>query len=202
MSRHTDETKTSGGFKPDIGIHNVICCQVVELGTHNTEWEGKVTGKAPMIIYSFEFVDVELEHDGEKYHPMWGIRERRQLGVRCNIKRFLEGWRGRQFTKEEREHFDWGAPLGKCCKLVIEPNNKGNPKLASIAGTKEVFKGMRELHEFWIEKPPVVEFPEWMPEWMQEIIKDSYEYSEEPEMEDDPTQAAPVTDEYDDEAPF
>ena len=204
MGRYTDETKSGGGFRPDIGIHNVICCQVIDLGTHNTEWEGKVTGKAPMINYTFEFVDIELEHDGEKYHPMWGIREQKSLGKKANMKKFLEGWRGKQFTDEEKKNFDWGAPLGKACCLVIGPNTKGNPKLTAIAATKAKLKGTRELHDFWIEDEPDFEFPEWMPPWMQTLIGESYEYSGRAEPEEEITDPRDVTqeDDEDSEIPF
>lgn len=186
MGRHTDETKSGGGFKPECGIHNVICCQVVDLGTHDTEWEGKVTGKAPMINYTFEFVDEEREHDGEKYHPMWGIREQKRLGPRNNIRKFLEGWRGKEFTTEEKKSFDWGAPLGKSCQLVISPNQKGNPKLTAIVGSKMKLTGTRELHEFWIDDDnPEYNLPEWMPEWMQKLVKESYEYTKREDAEFD-----------------
>jgi len=203
MGRYTDEVKSGGGFKPDIGIHNAICCQVVDLGTHNTEWEGKVTGKAPIINYTFEFVDIELEHDGEKYHPMWGIREKKSLGKKTNMKAFLEGWRGKQYTDEEKKNFDWGAPLGKSCCLVIGPNTKGNPKLTAIVASNTKLKGMRELHEFWVEAPPDFIFPEWMPDWMAKIIGESYEYSgmedEHEEIPDPRETSDPIED---DDIPF
>ena len=203
MGRYTNEESRGGGFKPEMGIHNVVCCQVVDLGTHDTEWEGKVTGKAPMINYAFEFVDVELEHEDEKYHPMWGIREMKGLGPRHNMKKYLEGWRGKEFSKDERARFDWGAPLGKCCKLVIGPNSKGNPKLTAIVGTKEQFSGTREIREFWInEENPDHTFPEWMPEWMQKIISSSYEYSGIDGVQEDESPIDNVSTEFDDDIPF
>ena len=205
MSRHTDETKTGGGFKPEMTAHRAICCQIIDLGTHDTEWDGKVTGKAPEINYTFEFVDIELEHDGEKYHPMWGIREQKRLGPKNNMKKYLEGWRGRQFTTEERENFDWGAPLGKPCLLVIGPNTKGNPKLMAISATKDKLEGTRDLREFWIEEEEINNpFPEWMPEWIRKIIEDSYEYSGKPEEEpgNPVDEVSTSDDEYEDDVPF
>ena len=202
MGRFTDETKSGGGFKPEMGIHKAICCQIVELGTHDTEWEGKVTGKANEINYTFEFVDIEREHEGETYHPMWGIREMKHLGPKNNMKKYLEGWRGRQFTKEEREKFDWGAPLGKSCLLVIGPNSNGNPKLTTISATKDEFVGTRELHDFWIEKEPVHDFPKWMPEWIQKIILDSYEYGTTTQEEQNPIDEVSASDYLDEDVPF
>ena len=205
MSRHTDETKTGGGFKPETGIHRAVCCQIIELGTQDQEYEGKNSGPAQEIKYTFEFVDIELEHNGEKYHPMWGIRETKILGKRSNMKKFLEGWRGRPFTEEERKDFDWGAPLGKPCMLVIGPNTRGNAKLTTISATKEKFEGTRELREFWIEEEDINNpFPEWMPEWIRKIIENSYEYSGKPEEEpgNPVDEVSTSDDEYEDSIPF
>ena len=171
MSRYATETGGGGGFKPEFGIHNVVCCQLVDFGTTDKEWEGKIIGKVNKINLGFEFVDVELEGEkGDTYHPVWGIQETNSLGKKANLRGLLEGWRGRAFTEEELGKFDLDALLGLSCVLVIGPNSKGNPKVTAISNSKEKLEGLRECKSFWIDEDWDRSIPDWLPEWMQDRI--------------------------------
>ena len=172
MSRYATDSGGGGGFKPEFGIHNVICCQLVDMGTTDKEWEGKVIGKVNKINFGFEFVDVTKESEKGSYHPLWGQQFTNSLGKKANLRKLLDGWRGQAFTPEELKKFNLGNLLGLSCQLVIQPNGKGNPKIASIVKSSEKLVGERELHEFWVEEGCFDEdLPEWMPEWMAGDIK-------------------------------
>lgn len=178
MSRYATETGGGGGgFKPSIGIHNAVCCQLVDFGTHEKEWQGKIVGKVNKINLGFEFVDVNLEsEDGGTYHPVWGVQMTNSLGKRANLRTLLEGWRGREFTDEELKGFDLDKLLGLSCQLVIQPNTKGNPKIAAIAKAPAKYEGKRDLRSFWFDDEFDGNLPDWIPEWMQEIIHESDEF--------------------------
>lgn len=166
-----------GGFKPEIGIHNVICTQLVDFGTTDKEWEGKIIGKVNKINFGFEFVDVEMESESGTYSPIWGAQFTNSLGKKANLRGLLEGWRGRPFTEEELAGFDLSVLLGLSCRLVIGPNGKGNPKISSIVKSKEKFEGSRDLHEFWVEEGCFDnEIPEWMLQWMREDVQKCDEF--------------------------
>ena len=203
----TEQGGAGGGFKPDFGIHNAICCQIVDFGTHDKEWQGKIRGTRNIVQFGFEFVDQKLNaENGEVYTPIWGMNLTNSLGERANLRHLLEGWRGNKFEKEELAGFDLSKLLGLSCQLVIQPNQKGNPKITAITRAPAKFQGMRELREFWVEEGCFDgELPEWMPDWMVEEIKKSHEYVK--GFGDDDTQPAPVTefhaeDEEDDDIPF
>ena len=179
MSRHARSSGGGGGFKPDVGMHNVICCQLVDFGTHDKEWDGKIDGKVNKVNFGFEFVDVDRESENGTYHPIWGAQFTNSLGKKTALRPILEGWRGKPFTEEEAKDFDLSKLLGMSCILVIQPNLKGNPKIQAIAKAPANFEGNRDLREFWVEEGCFdSELPEWLPEWMQEEILSCYDHTE------------------------
>ena len=203
MSRFATESGSGGGFRPECGVHNVVCCQIVDFGTHEKEWQGKVVGKANKVNLGFEFVDVTLESDGETYHPIWGIVETNSLGKKANLRKLLEGWRGKQFTDEELKGFDLEKLLGLSCQLIIQPNSKGNPKVAAITKVPAQFQGNREPKAFFFDEDFNGYLPEWIPEWMQEIIHNSDEWLCLNEQESEPSEPAYQHEEnMDDDIPF
>ena len=176
MSRYAKATGSGGGFKPEFGIHNAVCCQLVDMGTHDKEWQGKVVGTANKINIGFEFIDIELDGENETYHPIWGQQETNSLSKKANLRKLLEGWRGKALSDEELKSFDLDKLLGLSCHLVIQPNSNGNPKITAISKAKTTFPGKRELVSFWFDEDFSGELPEWMPEWMKETIEDSEEW--------------------------
>lgn len=179
MSRIATSKGGGGGFRPDVGVHNAICCQMVDFGTHDKEWQGKIVGKVNKINFGFEFVDVNLESENGAYHPIWGAQFTNSLGKKASLRSLLEGWRGKEFTKEEAEGFDLSKLLGMSCVLVIQPNTKGNPKIQAITKAPAQFEGDRDLREFWVEEGCFDNgMPDWMPEWMQQEVQGCYEFTE------------------------
>lgn len=179
MSRTATSKGGGGGFRPEVGMHNVVCCQLVDFGTHDKEWQGNIIGKVNKVNFGFEFVDVNLESENGTYHPIWGAQFTNSLGKKANLRGLLEGWRGKPFTDEEAGGFDLSKLLGLSCILVIQPNSKGSPKIQAIAKAPADFQGDRELREFWVEEGCFdQDTPEWMPDWMKEEIQSCYECKE------------------------
>ena len=180
MSRTaTSSGSGGGGFKPAVGMHNVVCCQIVDFGTHDKEWQGKIIGKVNKVNFGFEFVDVKLESENGTYSPIWGAQFTNSLGKKANLRSLLEGWRGKPFTDEEAKGFDLSKLIGLSCVLVIQPNSKGNPKIQAIAKAPAPFQGEREPREFWVEKGCFdADIPDWMPEWMKEEVQNCYEFTD------------------------
>ena len=210
MSRTATSSGGGGGFRPEVGMHNVICCQLVDFGTHDKEWQGKIIGKVNKVNFGFEFVDVTLESESGTYHPIWGAQFTNSLGKKTSLRPLLEGWRGKPFTEEEAKGFDLSKLLGLSCVLVIQPNSKCNPKIQAIAKAKAEFKGKRELKEFWVEEGCFDrEIPDWMPDWMKEEIQNCYEckvgfdFDSQPEPEPMPSEKEDDFPDIDDEdVPF
>jgi hypothetical protein len=60
------------------------------------------------------------------------------LAEKANLRKFLESWRGQNFTKEELEGFDIDKLLGAKCLMSIkhkEPNAEGKiwPEISGVA---------------------------------------------------------------------
>ena len=198
---------SSGSFKPAFGIHNVVCCQIVDLGVQEKVWNNKPAGTSPKLQIAFEFIDIDADKDGELYHPVWGVEETNSTKSKANWRKTLEGWRGRAFTPEEIKSFDNKLVLGKPCTLVIGPNENGNPKITAVSAARDPkAKGLRPLQSFFFEDDFDGVLPDWMPDWLAEKVKesqewDAYENGPEGVSEDPPTGADP-SDVSDDDIPF
>lgn len=203
MGRTATAQGGGGGFKPEFGVHRAVCCQLVDFGTSDKEWQGKIIGNVNKVNIGFEFVDEKIDGEKGQYSPVWGAQFTNSIGKKANLRGLLEGWRGKPFTDEELKGFDLSKLLGLPCMLVIQPNSKGNPKIQAITKAKENFSGERDLHEFWVEEGCFDNpMPEWMPEWMADEIKKSYEFREGFDFENKQTDVLPTEhqdDEIDDE---
>jgi len=175
MPRQSTDTG-GGGFTPEFGSHDVICCQLVDFGTHDKEWKGKTVGKVNKVNFGFEFINETMDGENGEFNPIWGAQFTNSLSKKANLRGILEGWRGKQFTEEELKGFDLSKLLGMPCTLVIQPNTNGNPKIQAIMRAKDLV-GKRDVHEYWVEEGCFEnEIPDWMPEWMMDEIKSSYEF--------------------------
>lgn len=198
MPRTATANSGGGGFRPDVGVHNVVCCQIVDFGTHDKEWQGKIIGKVNKVNFGFEFVDINMDGEKGTYHPIWGAQFTNSLGKKSALRPLLEGWRGKPFTEEEANGFDLSKLLGLSCTLIIQPNSKGNPKIQAITKAPAAFEGERELREFWVEEGCFDDgVPEWLPEWMRQEIQTCYEcqvgfdFADTPTPEPLPTEPEP-----------
>ena len=91
------------------------------------------------------------------------------LSEKANLRRDLEGWRGRAFTPEELKGFDVFNVLGVPCQVTVTHNDKGKARVVSVSGWP---KG--------VEKPkaenPLVKFSDDegnmddLPEWLKEMV--------------------------------
>lgn len=134
--------KNSGNFTPHPeGQFAAVCVDVVDLGVIETHWQGQIKHKHKIEIFFFcgEWKDGE---DGKK-QPLF-VRERFTLSLndKGNLKKFLEAWRGRQFTKEEEEGFDIEKLIGAPAVVqVVHREDNGNT-YANILSAMRILKGM------------------------------------------------------------
>lgn len=124
MSLTLKNDNTGGDFKllPP-GNHLALCIGIVDFGPQETEYNGekKEQGK---IRLQFEvpaervtWTDKDgVEHEG----PMTvGKTYTASMYEKAKLREHLEGWRGRQFTREEEMGFNITAVLGKPCTLTV-----------------------------------------------------------------------------------
>lgn len=202
------------------GIHLAICTQVVDLG-----WQPQ-TGKFPkpkhQVYLKFEIPGhiVEWEKDGQKHSGPGTIGRKFGLSLseKSNLRPFLVGWRGKQFTAEEEEGFEITSVVGKHCQLnVIHEQAKTGDKIyARISGAFGLVKEQKEAlakdpSRGKASSPLIVYTPEAhdqamfdaLPEWMQEAIDKRVEDPNKKASDDfDQTATTAGQDEFSDDIPF
>jgi len=121
---------TGGGDfeQPEAGSYAAICYRIIDLGTQHGEYQGVPNEKHQCLI-SFE-LDEKMA-DGKPFAASKFYTV--SLSEKANLRKDLEGWRGRAFSDEELQGFDPKNVLGKPCMLSLIRTDKGKTKIASIS---------------------------------------------------------------------
>lgn len=166
---------SKGDFKePEAGRWLGICVQIIDLGTQTDSWQGKITHKR-IVRIGWELPDQKMD-DGR---PMIVMRRyTSSIGKRSNLRRDLEAWRGKPFTKEEEEEFNLVKVLGKACDVILTPSESGRIKVTSLVplkkGTK-IPKPQNPLIAFDLDAFDKQAFAA-LSEKTQEVIRESAEW--------------------------
>lgn len=95
------------------GLHEAVCVDVVDLGIV----PGKFGLKRKLkLIWQLKMKN----KDGERFHARASYTQSLMEG--SNLRRDLESWRGRSFTREELKEFDVEKLIGVNCQLSLKHN--------------------------------------------------------------------------------
>ena len=174
------------------GTHIAICYSMIHIGTVEWEWQGE-TKHSDKIRLSFELPNEMRDFGGEE-KPMAISKEYTlSLHEKSNLRRDLEGWRGKSFTKEELNRFDVTNLLGKSCNVsIIHKNSKSGNEFAQIGSISGISKGTKcpeQINESFIfnyEDNFNAEWLEQQPDWIQDQIKNTDEYKSKIKTDDIP----------------
>tara|TARA_R110000868_G_scaffold75901_3_gene218656 strand:+ start:404 stop:1006 length:603 start_codon:yes stop_codon:yes gene_type:complete len=168
-----------GNFEqPPAGTHMARCIKVIDLGTQKGEYQGKATSKRQCII-GFELPE-ELMTEGD-YAGQPFVTSRFytvSLGEKANLRKDLENWRGRAFTKEELGGFESKNILGKPCMLSLTPSDKGKVRITGIMASPKGSKlppAINELVYFSLDEFDAGVF-ERLSEGIKKMVVQSPEY--------------------------
>ena len=105
------------------------------------------------------------------------------LHEKSNLRRDLEGWRGKSFSNQELSSFELTDVLGSSCNVsIIHKTSKSGNEFAQIGSISSMTKGSEcpepfnpnfifnyhdNFDEEWLEKQP---------KWVQDQIKGTEEY--------------------------
>jgi hypothetical protein len=163
----------NGDFKSvPSGSHIAICNIVVDLGLQ----PGTQMFPAPkhQVFIRFEVPQERVEwtdKDGKKQEGpiVIGQTFTASMHEKANLRKQLEGWRGRKFTDEEAENFDVSSILGKACMLSVVENVKGDKVYSNIASIGALPKGFpapvaenKLLYYAEDNKESYAALPEWI----------------------------------------
>ena len=175
---------TTSTFAPaDAGTFSATLRSLIDLGTQSSTFEGE-TKSARKIMFKFEVTDPDNRRSDGTAHTV-SKRFTASLHERAALRKFLEAWRGRPFTPEERTGFDLAKLLGLPCLLGIVHQEREGKTFASISSCMKLPKGMTapqasEPLEHWDMSGSVP--PDWtvfaaLPKRLQETIEASPEFA-------------------------
>lgn len=163
------------------GMHPAVCDMMVDLGLQEQKSQlyGDSIKHQVYIRWQIPGERLEYEKDGVKIEgPMTiGSYYTLSLSEKANLRKILQGWRGKEFTADEAAKFDVTAVLGKPCTLnVIHKTGNDGKVRARIEGVGPPIKGLDVakvegetiLYDGGEEQSPV-----WdkLRPWMHETIK-------------------------------
>ena len=202
------------------GMHVATCYYVVDVGTHHFTYKGEAKSNRKVYLgFEVHGERIEIEIDGVKKDLPRAISQDYTISLdkKSNLRKVLDSWRGKPFTKEELDGFDLQNILGKPCMLNLAHSACG--QYANIIGVVPMMKGMTtpapenpqllvSVGDLKEGVPP--EWPENMPKWLIEKVQESDEYKaltmqkqEAPAFDvSNVTEADMTGEELDEEVPF
>lgn len=187
MSFYVEDTGTT--FTPvPAGLHLARCYRVIDLGTQETNYEGKRDFKRQLkIVWEIHGNDDEgkpiVTGKGEPlivtkdYNMTWNDKG--------TLRKDLQAWRGKAFTEEEQKRFDIKSILDKWCMVNIAHKAKksGSGVYANVVGITPVVaslknslpKGHNKCDIFMLGEPDMEMF-ETFGKYLKETIQKAPEW--------------------------
>ena len=175
--------KDSGGkdFDPVAqGMHHAICYGLYDLGTHFSEKFGKSSRKV-LLQWELPNSRIDIDRDGEMVNLPRAISKQYTLSLheKSNLRKDLESWRGKTFTKAELEGFNVQKLLGINCTIQVLHRTKDDRTYANVGTIVPLMTGNKQEPEnpirfFSFEEES--DIPEGTPDWIIDIIEDSKEW--------------------------
>lgn len=161
------------------GTHVARCIWVISLGTQPSG--NPAFDPSFKVLVGWELPEEEIKYNGE-LKPMIVTKEYTlSLSEKATLRKDLESWRARQFTKEEAKGFDVGKVVGVPCLLTVthQVSGKGR-RYAKVSAVSAITKGMQvkpQVHRSMIYEmgDGNNEIFELLPAWIQKKISQAAE---------------------------
>jgi hypothetical protein len=119
------------------GSHLARCYALIDLGTQEVEWQGKKKLQRKVRL-SFELPMARME--GRFKPEMKGrpftvnTTQTMSLAEKANLRKYIEGWRGKRFGPGEIDVFDPKKLIGQPCRLnLVESETGGFTNIQAFA---------------------------------------------------------------------
>lgn len=139
-------TNSGGGDHTPVpaGTYVARCYSMIHIGTveENIMGESKWLNKVRISWELPTETKVFKEENGEQPYVI-SKEFTLSMNEKANLRKFLEGWRGKGFTEDEAKAFDITVLLGKPCMLsVIHKTSKKGNIFAEISSCSALPKGL------------------------------------------------------------
>jgi len=132
---------SSASYTPcPAGSYLARCCQLVDLGTQTSDFQGEVK-HARKVLIGWEILDDEARRD-DGQHFILSKRFTASLHEKAALRKTLVSWRGREFTPDELRGFDLKVLLGITAFINVVQVEKDGKTFANIAAVMRPPKGM------------------------------------------------------------
>lgn len=157
------------------GLTQGVCYAIYDLGTQHDENYDKDVRKV-VIIWELPEHRIEIEKDGEKKNlpRVVSMSYTLSLAEKANLRKMLQIWRGKPFTKEELAGFKLEKLLGINCMIQIIHENKNGKDYANVSAIISLMKNYAVLAP---ENPTIctslddhLEIPKDAPKWIRDRI--------------------------------
>jgi hypothetical protein len=122
-------------------MHQGVCVDVVDLGILEVTYAG-VAKKQHKINVAWQIS--ELRDDGKPFLVF--KRYTLSLHEKAGLRKDLEAWRGRKFTRDEEMGFDVESIIGANCLLNVTHTEKAGKVYANVASVTPLMKGMPTIN--------------------------------------------------------
>jgi hypothetical protein len=173
----------TGYDPPSEGVFQAVCYGIYDLGNQFSEKWNK-TAHRVLITWETPEQRIDVEKDGKTINLPRAISKEYTLSLhsKAQLRKDLETWRGRKFTKEELDGFDLQNILKANCMIQIMHSTKDGKTYANVAAIMPLMKNVPRLQP---ENPvkffsfedgrPVI--PPDTPRWVIDKIENSNEWT-------------------------
>jgi len=132
----------SNSIPAPAGVHQAVCVDVIDKGMVEVPgYDGKPPAKKHLITLAWQIN--KLRDDGKRF--VLYRRYTLSLNEKAALRRDLESWRGRAFTREEEAGFDVENVIGKNCLINVQHNTKDAKTYANVISVMPLIEGMPAL---------------------------------------------------------
>jgi hypothetical protein len=135
---------SSGTFTPaPAGVHQAVCVDVIDLGMLESAYLDQQGRKKVQHKINIAWQITKLRDDGKRF--VLYKRYTLSLNEKATLRKDLESWRGRPFTRDEELGFDVERVKGANCLINVQHNANGDKTYANVVSVMPLIAGMPKI---------------------------------------------------------
>lgn len=122
------------------GAHQGVCVDVIDKGVMKTNFLDEKGNPKSQHKIDVAWQINELRDDGKRFIVY--KRYNLSLNEKATLRKDLESWRGKPFTREQEMGFDVESVIGANALINVQHNTKGDKTYANVMSVMPLMKGM------------------------------------------------------------